>query len=119
VVALAVASGLGAPESPGQDIAETIAEHVGGRSMLIVLDNCEHLAAAAAQLAERLLSACPGLSMLATSREALGVDGERQLAVPPLALPQRDITLAAAAPAARRPAAGHRAGRGTGQGAVS
>jgi predicted ATPase len=97
VVALAVASGLGAAESPGQDMTETIAEQVGDRSMLIVLDNCEHLTAAAAELAERLLSACPALSILATSREALGVDGERQLAVPPLALPQGDITPSASA----------------------
>lgn len=44
--------------------------------MLIVLDNCEHLAAPAAELAQRLLGACPALSILATSREALGVDGE-------------------------------------------
>jgi predicted ATPase/DNA-binding SARP family transcriptional activator len=60
--------------------------------MLIVLDNCEHLAEAAAELAHRLLEACPALSVLATSREMLGVAGERQLAVPPLALPQDDIT---------------------------
>jgi predicted ATPase/DNA-binding SARP family transcriptional activator len=88
VVALEVASCLGAGEDPSRDVTETIAEHVGDRSMLIVLDNCEHLAAPAAELAHRVLGACPALSILATSREALGVDGERQLAVPPLALPQ-------------------------------
>ena len=65
--------------------------------MLLVLDNCEHLAAAAAELAERLLGACPALTILATSREALGVDGERQLAVPPLALPQDSATPVASA----------------------
>jgi predicted ATPase/DNA-binding SARP family transcriptional activator len=91
VVPLAVAGKLGSRESPGQDVTETIADHVGDRSMLIVLDNCEHLAAAAAELAHRLLAACPALSILATSREMLGVAGERQLAVPPLALPQGDI----------------------------
>jgi predicted ATPase/DNA-binding SARP family transcriptional activator len=92
VVAVAVAGGLGAREHPGQDVLETISEHVGDRSMLIVLDNCEHLAEAAAELAHRLLGACPSLSILATSRELLGVDGERQLAVPPLSLPRGDVT---------------------------
>jgi predicted ATPase len=91
VVPLTVAGKLGSRESPGQDVTETIADHVGDRSMLIVLDNCEHLAAAAAELVHRLLAACPALSVLATSREMLGVAGERQLAVPPLALPQGDI----------------------------
>ena len=91
VVALAVAGSLGAGEEPGRDVADTIAEHVGEHSMLIVLDNCEHLAAPAAELAHRLLRSCPALSILATSREALGVPGERQLSVPPLALPRDDI----------------------------
>jgi predicted ATPase/DNA-binding SARP family transcriptional activator len=97
VVAVAVAGNLGAREHPGQDVLETVSEHVGDRSMLIVLDNCEHLAEAAAQLAHRLLGACPSLSILATSRELLGVDGERQLAVPPLSLPRGDVTPAPSA----------------------
>jgi predicted ATPase/DNA-binding SARP family transcriptional activator len=97
IVALAVASGLGAREHPGQDVLETIAGQVGDHSMLLVLDNCEHLAASAAALAHRLLGACPALSILATSRELLGVDGERQLAVPPLSLPRGDVTPAPSA----------------------
>jgi predicted ATPase len=97
VVPLAVASGVGAREHPGQDVLETIAEHVGDHSMLLVLDNCEHLAAPAAELAYRVLAACPALSILATSRELLGVDGERQLAVPPLSLPRGDMTPAPSA----------------------
>jgi predicted ATPase/DNA-binding SARP family transcriptional activator len=97
VVPLEVASSLGAGEEPGRDVTETIAEHMGDRSMLIVLDNCEHLAASAAELAHRLLGTCPALSILATSREALGVAGEHQLAVPPLALPQAGIAPAASA----------------------
>ena len=92
VVPLAVAAELGVRELPGRDVTDVIAEHVADRPMLLVLDNCEHLAAAAAELAERLLGACPALTILATSREALGVDGERQLAVPPLALPPQDST---------------------------
>jgi predicted ATPase/DNA-binding SARP family transcriptional activator len=87
IVAQAVAASLGVPENPGQEPAATIAEYVGDRRMLIVLDNCEHLAAAAADLADRLLGSCPGLSILTTSRELLGVDGEHSWPVPPLALP--------------------------------
>ncbi len=88
IVALTVAGGLGAHERPGQDVTDTIAEHLGDRQVLIVLDNCEHLTAATADLAARLLRTCPELSVLATSREVLGVDGERQLPIP--ALPEAD-----------------------------
>jgi predicted ATPase/DNA-binding SARP family transcriptional activator len=97
VVPLAVAGELGVREIPGQDVTDVIAEHVADRPMLLVLDNCEHLAAAAAELTERLLGTCPALTILATSREALGVDGERQLAIPPLALPQGNATPVASA----------------------
>jgi non-specific serine/threonine protein kinase len=72
----AVADRLGVPEVPGQDATAAIAEHIGDRPMLLVLDNCEHLAPAVADLADRLLRACASLSILATSRELLGVDGE-------------------------------------------
>jgi non-specific serine/threonine protein kinase len=83
----AVADGLGVPGIPGQDATATIAEHIGDRPMLLVLDNCEHLAAAVADLADRLLGSCPFLSILTTGRELLGVDGERSWPVPPLSLP--------------------------------
>ena len=83
----AVADRLGIPEVPGQDATATIAEHVGDRSVLLVLDNCEHLAPAVADLADRLLRACASLSILTTSRELLGVDGEHSWPVPPLSLP--------------------------------
>jgi predicted ATPase/DNA-binding SARP family transcriptional activator len=91
----AVADRLGIPEVPGQDATATIAEHVGDRPMLLVLDNCEHLAAAVADLADRLLRACASLSILTTSRELLGVDGEHSWPVPPLSLPG-DVTAPAA-----------------------
>jgi predicted ATPase/DNA-binding SARP family transcriptional activator len=84
----AVAGRLGAPETPGLDHASAIAAHVAtqlpGRHVLVVLDNCEHLAAAVAGLAEQLLAECPALSLLATSREPLGVEGEQAWPVPPL-----------------------------------
>jgi predicted ATPase len=63
--------------------------------VLLVLDNCEHLAAAVADLADRLLRACASLSILTTSRELLGVDGEHSWPVPPLSLPGDDTTPAA------------------------
>ena len=97
IVAQVVARRLGVPDFPGQDATAAIAEHVGDRSMLIVLDNCEHLTSAVADLAEQLLSACDALSILATSREVLGVDGERSWPVPPLSLPEADTSAAAAA----------------------
>jgi predicted ATPase len=55
--------------------------------LVLVLDNCEHVLAGAAALVARLLGACPGLRVLATSREVLRLSGEHVLAVPPLALP--------------------------------
>ncbi len=106
VVARVVAAKLGVPDSPGQDAAHAIAAHiagrpahVAGRPVLIVVDNCEHLAAEVAGLAEFLLAACPALIVLATSREPLGVDGELTWAVPPLSLPAAGVTPSASAPA--------------------
>jgi predicted ATPase/DNA-binding SARP family transcriptional activator len=88
IVGPAVAGRLGVPETPGLDAAGAIAAHVlaqfTDRPLLVVLDNCEHLAGAVAELAERLLADCPALSVLATSREPLGVEGERSWPVPPL-----------------------------------
>jgi predicted ATPase/DNA-binding SARP family transcriptional activator len=97
IVAQVVASRLGVPDFPGQDTAVAIAEHLGDRSMLIVLDNCEHLTSAVADLAGQLLGACDALSILATSREVLGVDGERSWPVPPLSLPEAGAPAVAAA----------------------
>jgi predicted ATPase/DNA-binding SARP family transcriptional activator len=88
IVGPAVAGRLGVPETPGQDAAGAIAGHVlaqfADRPLLVVLDNCEHLAGAVADLAEQMLAECPSLSVLATSREPLGVEGERSWPVPPL-----------------------------------
>jgi predicted ATPase len=94
-IAPTVAARLGVPETPGTDTAAAIAAHLtapreaarDGRKVLIVLDNCEHLAAATASLTEYLLAECPSLSVLATSREPLGVEGERSWPVPPLEQP--------------------------------
>ncbi len=86
-VAATVAVRLGVPETPGTDPAEAIAAHLAARRdqmVLVVIDNCEHLAEAVAALTEYLLAECPALSVLATSREPLGVEGERSWPVPPL-----------------------------------
>ncbi|WP_405556133.1 BTAD domain-containing putative transcriptional regulator [Streptomyces sp. NBC_01171] len=69
------------------DPVERLVEHCGRRRMLIILDNCEHVVDAAARLAERLLADCPYLTVLATSREPLGVPGELLRPVEPLPEP--------------------------------
>jgi predicted ATPase/DNA-binding SARP family transcriptional activator len=71
----------------GPPPAERLAEFVGDKGLLLVLDNCEHLVGACAELAQRLLRAGPGVRVLATSREVLGVAGEAVWPVPPLAVP--------------------------------
>ncbi len=83
---VAVALGLG--ESAGQPLQETLIQWLRDREVLLVLDNCEHLVAGVAALADRLLRACPTLLILATSREVLGINGELALRVPPLDLEQ-------------------------------
>ncbi|MEV6262905.1 BTAD domain-containing putative transcriptional regulator [Streptomyces sp. NPDC051784] len=72
-----------AERGPGERLAR-LTEHCAGRRMLLLLDNCEHLIEAAALLAEHLLAHCPGLTVLATSREPLGVPGEFLRPVEPL-----------------------------------
>ena len=82
-----VASALSVPEQPGRAVADTLVDALRPKAMLLVLDNCEHLVAACADLTAALLRACPNLKMLATSREALGVTGETIWRVPSLSVP--------------------------------
>jgi len=86
-VARATLAALGLAEPPGRSPEAAILEHMRHRCLLLVLDNCEHLIAACARLAEALLQRCPEAKMLATSREALGMAGEVAYRVPPLGLP--------------------------------
>jgi predicted ATPase len=76
---------------------------VAGREMLLILDNCEHLIAAAARVADEMLRAAPGLRLLTTSREPLGIPGEQVWPVEPLALPPAgaEAEVAAGFPAVR------------------
>ena len=150
VVPSALAGALGIREMAGQSLPETLKRSLGGRRILVLLDNFEHLPAAAPLVAD-LLGACPGLTVLATSRAPLRLTGEHQFPVPPLPVadtgaaatpadvpgrsaavelfcqraravaPAFELTAANAAdvardlPAARRPAAGYRAGGGARQ----
>ena len=88
LVPLTVAAALGVHEQPGRPMFVTLAEHLAARHVLLILDNCEHLVPACAELSETLLRACPSLRILATSRQALGIDGETVLSVPSLSLPE-------------------------------
>lgn len=90
----AVATALGLRELPPQSLDETLIDHIRHRQLLLILDNCEHVIDAAARLAQRLLAAAPELSVLATSREMLGVPGEVPYQLRSMSLPEGDTPLA-------------------------
>jgi predicted ATPase/DNA-binding SARP family transcriptional activator len=85
-----VANVLEIREQPGAPLAEQLLARLHDADLLIVLDNCEHLREACAELCGRLLGLCPRLRLLATSREALGVPGEVDYPVPPLPVPSSE-----------------------------
>jgi predicted ATPase/DNA-binding SARP family transcriptional activator len=87
---------LATPGATAVPPLERLVEALGDRELLLVLDNCEHLVAAAAALVDHLLARCPGLSVLATSREPLGIAGEVLHPVGPLAVPDGDVAPAEA-----------------------
>jgi predicted ATPase/DNA-binding CsgD family transcriptional regulator len=104
VVAPALGGAVDVHERPGQALTDTLAEQLYGRHLLVVLDNCEHLVKACAELVGQLSSACPQLHVLATSRVSLSVEGEATFEVAPLRVPAPDAVSAsvvAAADAAR------------------
>jgi predicted ATPase len=82
-----VASALGVKEDGGRPVTEALREFVADRALLLVLDNCEHLLLACAQLVRDLLQAGPKLTIVATSREPLHVPGEATFPLAPLATP--------------------------------
>jgi predicted ATPase/DNA-binding CsgD family transcriptional regulator len=90
LVAETVAGVLGLRDASTRWVVSTLADYLGPKRMLLILDNCEHLADACAILADGLLRACPDLKILATSREPLGIDGETVIQVPPLPFPDED-----------------------------
>lgn len=83
----AIATALGVPEDPVRPLVETIVESLREKKLLLILDNCEHLVEESANLTQTLLSAAPGVRILATSREPLGVPGETTFEIPPLPAP--------------------------------
>jgi LuxR family transcriptional regulator, maltose regulon positive regulatory protein len=87
LVWVTVADVLGVRQNPDRPVAEAVVQGVGGRRLLLVLDNCEHLIGTCAKLADALLRGCPNVALLATSREPLGIGGEQVYRVPSLGLP--------------------------------
>ena len=92
LVPQAVATDLGVQEQQGRSHADTLLAYLRPKSVLLLLDNCEHLISGCAQLVTALLRACPDLRILATSRQVLGVTGEAIYRVPSLSLPGRGQT---------------------------
>lgn len=82
MVGLTVATALGLRHQAAGGVREGLVGHLGRRQLLLIVDNCEHLIEECAHLLDELLRRCPGLSVLATSRTALGIAGESVLVVP-------------------------------------
>jgi non-specific serine/threonine protein kinase len=89
LVAHEVALRLGVAERSGESIVQTLVTHIGAAPMLLVLDNCEHLVGASARLVEALLHGCPGLGIIATSRQPVRAPGEAIWRIAPLGLPRK------------------------------
>ncbi len=93
----AVATTLGLGDEPSRPLMARLTEFLQARQLLLVLDNCEHVIAGCAVLVDGLLSSCPSLRVLATSREALALPGETVMAIPALSVPpspdSRELTL--------------------------
>jgi class 3 adenylate cyclase len=81
------ATALGVREEPGRAIAQTLIDYLRDKTLLLVLDNCEHVLDAAAQLTHAVLTGDSGVRILASSREALGIAGEQTYRVPSLSVP--------------------------------
>ncbi len=97
LVAQAVASVLGVVEESGRPVLASLTRHIRDRELLLILDNCEHLLQACAELARHLLQAGPRVKLLTTSREPLRVSGETTYVLPTLAVPDPRQPMAAEA----------------------
>ncbi|HEY2443155.1 MAG TPA: AAA family ATPase, partial [Streptosporangiaceae bacterium] len=91
LVARTVAAVLGVREQPGRPMLDTLADAVGDRRLLLVLDNAEHVLGAVAKLADVMMRSCQGARLLVTSREPLGIGGEHVFRVPSLPVPPADL----------------------------
>ncbi|MFI1302394.1 LuxR C-terminal-related transcriptional regulator [Streptomyces sioyaensis] len=94
LLAQTVLAALGLDHDSDRPALPVLSGHLASRRLLLVLDNCEHLLPSCAELTRSLLASAPGLHVLASSRQALGVDGEHLLPVPPLSTPDRPPPLA-------------------------
>ena len=94
LVTQTVAGTLSVREQPQQALITSLINAIGARRVLLILDNCEHLIERCAELADTLLRGCPSLTILATSREPMGIDGEIAWRVPSLAIPPAHGTAA-------------------------
>src|ERR1700722_7380980 len=94
LLARTVSEALGLPDEAAGDAPRVLAQNLAERELLLVLDTCEHLTDACAELAALLLPAAPGLRILATSRSPLGLPEEHSLLITPLELPADDATAA-------------------------
>ena len=92
LLASEVASAMWVREQPGRPVVDALLDALSDRRLLLVLDNCEHVRDAAAELANELLRSCPGVVVLATSREPLAIAAEQVYRVPSLDLPPPDAT---------------------------
>src|SRR5205823_8058002 len=92
LVPQAIASAMNVPERRGRSPLASLIAALANRKLLVLLDNCEHLVDACAQTVDSLLNGCPGLYVLATSREQLRIAHEVRWQVPPLGLPDRRST---------------------------
>ncbi|HHN79081.1 MAG TPA: hypothetical protein ENK11_10485, partial [Phycisphaerales bacterium] len=90
LVADTVGGAFGLPQAEGRSMVDQLIEALGERRVLLVLDNCEHVRERCVPLLEALLGACPGLRVIATSREPLGVEGEWVYRTGVLAVPGED-----------------------------
>jgi predicted ATPase/class 3 adenylate cyclase len=88
----AIASAIGVMHAPGQAILDTVTDHIRGRRVLLVFDNCEHLLDVAARTVDALLRSCGLLRVIATSREGLAISGEAVFPVPSLSVPDPTTT---------------------------
>ncbi|MGA8535310.1 MAG: helix-turn-helix domain-containing protein [Candidatus Tumulicola sp.] len=87
----ALAGALRVQESPQRSLLETLFTYLAQKRLLIILDNCEHLITQARIVAGSLLRECPSVALLATSREALNITGERTYRIPSLAIPTQRV----------------------------
>ena len=92
LLAQTIASALGIREQGGEDLVDTVVVALQGKRALLVIDNCEHLIDASASMADALLTGCPQLRVLVTSRESLDLPGEAVLRVGHLSLPDEVVS---------------------------